>query len=109
MDWQSIRLGRGMYDLAYFLSTSVPVEMRRQHQADLMEAYAETLSAHGVNYTAADRAEDFCWALLDIVTFVGIIGSTLDFQSPRGLELSETILSRLWAAIEDSSALDLLD
>ncbi len=108
IDWQAIRLGRGMYDLAYFLSTSVPVEMRRQYQTDLLEAYADTLSTHGVDYTSSDRAEDFGWALLDIVTFVGIIGSTLDFQSPRGLELSETILSRLWAAIEDSSAVDLL-
>lgn len=109
IDWQAIRMGRGMYDLAYFLSTSVPVEMRRRYQEDLLEAYADTLSTHGVSYSAADRAEDFRWALLDIVTFVGIIGSTLDFQSPRGIELSGTILSRLWAAIEDSSALDLLD
>ena len=108
IDWQAIRLGRGMYDLAYFLSTSVPVDMRRQYQTDLLEAYADTLSAHGVDYASSDRAEDFGWVLLDIVTFVGIIGSTLDFQSPRGLELSETILSRLWAAIEDSSALDLI-
>ena len=109
IDWQAIRLGKGMYDLAYFLSTSVPVETRRQFESELLEAYTETLSRHGVNYSAADGVEDFGWALLDIVTFVGIIGSTLDFQSPRGIELSGTILSRLWAAIEDSSALDLLD
>ncbi len=108
IDWQAIRLGKGIYDLAYFLSTSVPVEMRRQYQADLLEAYADTLSANGVDYASENHAEDLGWALLDIVTFVGIIGSTLDFQSPRGLELSETILSRLWATIEDNSALDLI-
>ena len=108
IDWQAIRLGRGMYDLAYFLSTSVPIEARRQYETELLESYAETIAKRGINYSAADREEDFGWALLDIVTFVGIIGSTLDFQSPRGLELSETILSRLWAAIEDSSALDLI-
>ena len=108
IDWQAIRRGRGIYDIAYFLSTSVPVETRRRRQEELVEAYAETLSAQGVDYTTADLAEDFGWALLDIVTFMGIIGSTLDFRSARGLELSGTIMSRLWHAVEDNSALDLL-
>ena len=108
IDWQAIRLGKGMYDLAYFLSTSVPVDTRRQYQSELLESYAQTVSNHGIDYSAADLKEDFGWALLDIVTFVGIIGSTLDFQSPRGIELAGTILSRLWSAIEDSSALDLI-
>ncbi len=109
IDWQAIRMGRGIYDLAYFLSTSVPIETRIRHQDELIEAYAETLSANGVaGYTVADCVEDFGWALLDIVTFVGIIGSTLDFHSARGLELSGTIMSRLWQAVEDNSALDLL-
>ncbi len=110
IDWQAIRMGRGIYDLAYFLSTSVPVEMRRQRQDELIEAYAETLHANGVEgYTTAECVDDFGWALLDIVTFVGIIGSTLDFRSARGLELSGIIMSRLWQAVEDNSALDLLN
>ena len=110
IDWQAVRMGRGTYDLAYFLSTSVPADMRRLRQDELIEAYVETLREGGVEgYSVEDCREDFGWALLDIVTFVGIIGSTLDFQSARGLELSGTIISRLWRAIEDSSALDLLD
>ncbi len=110
IDWQAIRMGRGAYDLAYFLSTSVPAEMRQSRQNELIGAYVETLRAHGVEgYTEVECREDFGWALLDIVTFVGIIGSTLDFQSARGLELSGTIISRLWQTIEDNSALDLLD
>ncbi len=110
VDWQAIRIGRGMYDLAYFLSTSVPVEVRRRHQGEIIETYVEELRANGVGgYTVADCVEDFRWALLDVVTFVGVIGSTLDFQSARGLELSGAIVSRLWASIEDNSALDLLN
>lgn len=110
IDWQAIRMGRGVYDLAYFLFTSVPSDMRKLRQDELVEAYLDTLREGGVEgYEAEDCREDIGWALLDIVTFVGIIGSTLDFQSARGLELSQTIISRLWQAIEDSSALDLLD
>ena len=110
IDWQAIRLGRGIYDLAYFLSTSIPVDLRRQRQDELIATYSESLSLNGVTgYTLEDCNEDFRWALLDIVTFVGVIGSTLDFQSDRGLELADTIMSRLFHALEDNSALDLLD
>ena len=110
IDWQTIRLGRGMYDLAYFLSTSIPVDLRRLRQDELMAIYLESLSLNGVTgYTLEDCNEDFRWALLDIVTFVGVIGSTLDFQSDRGLKLSNTIMSRLSHALDDNSALDLLD
>ena len=110
IDWQAIRLGRGMYDLAYFLSTSIPVDLRRLRQDELMSVYLESLSLNGVTgYTLEACNEDFRWALLDIVTFVGVIGSTLDFQSDRGLELANTIMSRLSHALDDNSALDLLD
>ncbi len=110
IDWQAIRRGRGAYDLAYFISTSVPAEMRKLRQDELIEAYLETLREGEVEgYSVEDCREDFGWALLDIVTFVGIIGSTLDFQSDRGLELANTIMSRLSHALEDNSALDLLD
>ena len=47
--------------------------------------------------TPAEFMLDFRIALLDIVTFVGIIAATLDFGSPRGLELSRVIMSRLSA------------
>ena len=99
-----------MYDLAYFLSTSVPVDLRATKQDELVSIYLESLSLNGVTgYTLEDCNEDFRWALLDIVTFVGVIGSTLDFQSDRGLELANTIMSRLSHALEDNSVLDLLD
>ena len=110
IDWQAVRMGRGAYDIAYFLSTSVPVEMRKRHQEDIVREYVYALSDMGISgYSYSDCMEDFGWALLDVVTFVGIIGSTLDFQSERGLELSGTIMERLWSAVEDSSALDLLE
>ncbi len=110
IDWQAIRMGRGAYDIAYFLSTSVPVGFRRRSQEEFIRKYVQTLSDMGVSgYAYSDCMEDFAWALLDVVSFIGVIGSTLDFQSSRGLELSETIMARLWSAVEDSSALDLLE
>ena len=110
IDWQAIRMGRGMYDIAYFLSTSIPAELRIQIQERAIREYVHTLSDMGVSgYSYSECVEDFGWALLDVVTFIGVIGSTLDFQSDRGLELSETIMARLWSAVQDSSAIDLLE
>ena len=76
----------------------------------MIETYRKALAACGVpGYSAVECTEDFRWGLLDMVTFLGIISSTLDFESGRGLQLSKLMLARLWAAIEDNSALDLLD
>ena len=110
IDWQAVRAGRGAYDLAYFLAGSLTADNRRHCQDMLIETYCEELAAQGVSgYLLAECREDFRWALLDMVTFLGIISSTLDFESGRGLQLSKLMLFRLWNAIEDNFALDLLN
>ena len=110
IDWQAVRTGRGAYDLAYFLAGSLTADNRRHCQDMLIETYCEELAAQGVSgYLLAECREDFRWALLDMVTFLGIISSTLDFESGRGLQLSKLMLFRLWNAIEDNFALDLLN
>ena len=110
IDWQAIRVGRGAYDLAYFISTSLSEETRRTYQDDLIESYVETLASCGVEgYSISDCLEDVRWALLDVVTFVGMIGAALDFGAGRGLELANLVMSRLWASLEDNRAVDLLD
>ena len=110
IDWQAVREGRGAYDLAYFTSTSIAEDTRRRHQSDLLELYVETLASEGVHgYGMAECLEDFRWALLDVVTFVGMIGAALDFSEGRGLQLANLVMSRLWASLEENRAIDLLD
>lgn len=110
IDWQAVREGRGTYDLAYFVSTSLDEEMRRRSQDGLIERYVTTLASRGVQgYGFPQCLEDFRWALLEVVTFVGMIGAALDFSEGRGLQLANLVMSRLWASIEDNRAVDLLD
>ena len=109
IDWQAIRVGRGGYDLAYFLATSLPTELRRRHQSGLIETYVEALRSHGTaDYNVATCLEDIRWGLLDMITFTGIVGSALDFGSGRGLQLADVMMARLWASLDDNRALDLL-
>ena len=110
IDWQVIRAGRGAYDLAYFLATSLPTESRRELQSELISAYVDALRSRGVvGYDVDTCVEDVRRSLLDLVTFTGIIGATLDLGQERGLQLAEIWMARLWATIADTRALELLD
>ena len=103
IDWQAVRLGRGGYDLAYFMATSLDAEVRRAIQDDLTLSYADALTAAGCRCHSADSLrEDVRDSLLDMVGFLGIIAATLDFGAGRGLELARMMMRRLDDALADN-------
>jgi len=57
IDWQLTAYAGGTNDLAKFLMTAVPFEVLRKHERGLVEHYAESLRAHGVQ----DYTGDVCW------------------------------------------------
>jgi hypothetical protein len=48
LDWQLVRIGEGVSDVAYFLSTALSVESRRLYEEELLVKYAQTLEENGV-------------------------------------------------------------
>jgi hypothetical protein len=48
LDWQAVRRGKGVFDVIYFLSVSVPTAVRLQHETALLEHYRTALLAAGV-------------------------------------------------------------
>jgi hypothetical protein len=48
LDWQMVRIGEGIGDMAYFLATALTPETRRQHEAQLLNAYCQILTDSGV-------------------------------------------------------------
>lgn len=48
IDWQLMAKGFCLHDVTYLLMTGLSVEMRRQHQADLLEFYRAELAQQGV-------------------------------------------------------------
>jgi hypothetical protein len=48
LDWQLVRFGEGISDIAYFLSTALNPETRRLHEASLIAIYAQCLEDNGV-------------------------------------------------------------
>jgi len=56
LDWQVIRRERGLRDLAYFLVCSVPTELRRAHERELVRSYLARLRQCGVTPPDFDDA-----------------------------------------------------
>lgn len=48
LDWQLVRMGEGVSDVAYFLATALNPNMRQQHELELLTKYSQILKAHGV-------------------------------------------------------------
>jgi hypothetical protein len=56
LDWQTVQLGAGLADLAYYLAASLRTEDRRAHEGGLVRSYHQRLLAQGV-----ELEWDTCW------------------------------------------------
>lgn len=48
LDWQLVRIGEGIGDVAYFLATALDPETRRRHETRFLPDYLERLLDHGI-------------------------------------------------------------
>lgn len=109
IDWQAMSLGRGAYDVAFYLVRSAPTEDRRAIEMGLLEAYHATLVENGVQaYTLKQCVDDYRLSTLYVLARLGTtIGQSA--LSPYQKRLyPDTWLPRIWTAISDLNALDLL-
>ena len=98
-----------MQDLAYFLSGSVPIDVRRANERDLIATWHHTLEEGGVrDYTAQQAWEDYRRALLYMWTVVVVIAGTLDPANERGRAWMTEMVDRAATAIDDLDVLSLL-
>jgi hypothetical protein len=58
-DWAVLGAAPGLRDVAYFLTNSVPTELRRVHERRWLERYCAGLAARGVTLTPADAFEQY--------------------------------------------------
>ncbi|MGV1089066.1 MAG: phosphotransferase family protein, partial [Mycobacterium sp.] len=107
LDWQICGIGRGAYDVAYFLSQSLATETRRSCERDLLIRYTENLASHGINYPADEFIRDYrlttAWCFIYPVLGFGLI----ELANDRQLTLTRAMFDRCVAAIEDHEALAL--
>ena len=105
VDWQVSGVGSGLYDVAYFLSSSVTTDVRRNIEHDAIEAYTDIVS----RATQGGLTLDECWrsyreATLTCFRVPIIAGGQLDLSSERSRQLAAVFLQRTLTAIDDLDA-----
>lgn len=68
LDWQTCAYGPGLSDLSYFLGSSLPVAVRREHERSLVGRYHSELTGRGVDLPWED-----CWRDYRAHVFHGIV------------------------------------
>ena len=110
IDWQTSGLiGDGLYDMAYFMTTSVSTETRRGIERQAVKEYCDRLRDSGVS----DVSFEQCWQryrrnVLGMLVPGICAGGGLDMGNERIRALGETMLRRTFAAIEDLDAAELM-
>ena len=110
IDFQTSSRGGGAYDVGYFMSQSVPIDVRREHEAALLKGYHDELTANGVTGYAFDQfMEDYrVGVLYGWIIPVYAVG-TLDSSSERAMALWTEVIKRAQAAMRDHHVADLMN
>jgi hypothetical protein len=109
IDWQISSRGRGMFDVAYFISSSLDPEPRRAHEERLVRMWYDIVTDGGSKEYSWDEAFlNYRQGVLytNIYTVVGI--GTLDAANERGMALFHKWMSRRMSAIEDLACAEVM-
>lgn len=108
VDWQTLALDLPAKDVAYFLGNSLPTDLRRAHERDLVARYHDGLVAAGVTSYSLDRCfEDYAWGQFHGLQ-ITVLGAMHVIQTSRGDDMFMAMASRHCAAIADLDAESLL-
>jgi thiamine kinase-like enzyme len=110
IDFQACSKGGGAFDLGYFISQSVPVDIRKHEEESLLRTYHSELVAHGVDdYSLAQLTEDYrVGVLYGWIIPVYAVG-TLDSSSERAMALWTEVIKRAQSAMRDHHVADLMN
>jgi ecdysteroid kinase len=108
IDWQISFRGRGIFDVAYFLSSCLEPDVRKANEMRLLKIWYDTAPAGHAGYTWDDAVTDYRRALLfcNVYTVIGI--GSLDAANDRGMALFHAWLRRRSTAIEELDAGELM-
>ncbi len=98
-DWQLVRRGPAAYDVAYFLSGALEVDVSGEQIDELLVAYHRELTNNGVaGYEVHDFKRDYRLALHSVLYSLATIDQ-VDIGEGRGLELIRGWIRRLQARL----------
>jgi len=109
LDFQLIGSGSGAYDLAYFVTQSLDVEVASQKERALFDRWIEGLQRAGVPEADLDTAwQHYRTAALFCLAYPIVASRGMDLADPRQRHLIECMNSRFARAIDQLDLADLL-
>ncbi|MCP5181735.1 MAG: phosphotransferase [Pseudomonadales bacterium] len=106
VDWQSTAASCPEHDLAYFVTQSVPIDVR--HSYDLVDHYYKAFRAHGIDYPRELFDRRYKVSALYLLDFAVVIAGTLNLANERGHKLGRTLLGGAMSALDELNAFELL-
>ena len=108
-DWEFCARGRGVCDVATFISEAFPYQRRREVELALLGTYYSVLADNGVSgYSFGQCWRDYRLAMLESFVFWIITGGYCNFAGQRATVYLHNTLARFDAAISDLAATELL-
>ncbi len=101
VDWQGAGIGPPSWDLAYFLTQSLTVEMRRENEEQLLDTYCEYLRAAGVDACRDDVLAGYGLAMVFGLAVACSLPLVADPKEPRVRDLATAMASRALAGLAD--------
>ncbi len=109
VDWQLFRRGRGVFDVAWFLSGCLNPDTRKSWEQDLLGLYVSTLAQNGVADYGLERCvEDYRLSLLSCLMLGVIAAAAADRDTERGQALFKALMSRIASAVDDHHVTELM-
>ncbi|WP_003895292.1 phosphotransferase [Mycolicibacterium smegmatis] len=106
VDWQTVTWGPALTDVAYFVGSSLPSEVRREHYDALLRAYHEALGPDAPLTLDQVREDVRRQSFFGVV--MAIVSSMLVERTERGDQMFMTMLDRNCSHVLDTGALDIL-
>jgi aminoglycoside phosphotransferase (APT) family kinase protein len=109
VDFQLIGTGSGAYDLAYFVTQSLEVDVASAHERPLFDRWRAALAAHGVPEGDLDRMwDDYRKAALFCLVYPIVASRGMDLDDPRQHQLVDCMLRRFDRAVAELELAELL-
>ena len=109
IDWQGFGIGCGMYDVAFFLVTSVTTDVRRRIERDALDEYHDVVRSLGAkNYTREDCWRSYRQNVLGTLMPMVIGCGALDMSDPKLVNQTLELLNRVLTAVEELDSWEFL-
>lgn len=111
LDFQLIGTGSGAYDLAYFVTQSLDVDVASTYEAELFDRWLDGLRRYGVSAELIDRNhlwKQYCSAALFCLAYPIVASRGMDLGDPRQYALIECMNTRFDRALTELNLAELI-